>query len=210
MSLVIDIQIRDDVSQRLHNLQTPQAKRRVDQRMGLALKRLVQENLIRKGPNKNFPGATTGFWGRAAAATSLTVDNDGPTVTIAQQGVAQRYHGGTITARESKYLTIPVSAEAYGRRAREFDDLDVMIRRPGGGPPRAVALGRKEILTVPGENGLRKEEKWDVLYILKPSVVQEADPTVLPPKDATQKAVNEAAEKQIQREWNKEAGNYPQ
>jgi hypothetical protein len=129
-------------------------------------------------------GNRTHFYGDAAKAVSSDGDNEGATITVAQQGIRQRLQGGTIRpGAGKKYLTIPARAEAYGRRAREFHDLKFVKLKNGRGMLVAGELTgltgkmnkKGEVVERPGtEDGV-------VMYWLVPSVVQKADPSVLPP-----------------------------
>lgn len=198
MAAGITINIADQVSPTLERLQDPNALLRVNNRMGLAVQLLVQRHLRAKGPNKKFPSASTSFWGRAAAATSMQADGSGAVVSINQQGILQRLMGGPIQMRDRK-LTIPAVAEAYGRRAPEFGQLDVMIRRRNG-KAQAIALGQETVTTEPGKRGPRKKRLFKVLYWLVASVTQKKDPSVLPTDQAMEEAAVKAGEAQLRRE----------
>ena len=64
-----------------------------------------------------------------------------------------------------KFLTIPVNAAAYGRRAREFDDL-IPIR---AGPKKTLILARD-----------LGEGRLETMYVLVPSANIPEDPTLFP------------------------------
>jgi hypothetical protein len=124
-------------------------------RLGRALGRraftVVRQHLADRNATVVNPlgAAKSNYWGQAAKDTSVKVDDDGATITIAHPGVALHYFGGdvepgvnesTATGQPTKYLTIPASAEAYGHSASEFDDLEVLWGRNG-----PFALARKDL-----------------------------------------------------------------
>lgn len=115
----------------------------------------------------------TGFYEDAAQAAenpgALQAVPDGALLSIAQEGLAQRYFGGTIEAKAGSFLTIPAQAQAYGHRAREFSNLR-LIMFPSG---LAALIDKDE-----------PEHEGGVMYWLVRSVTQAADPTVLPTEDA--------------------------
>lgn len=143
-------------------------------------------------------GKRTHFYASAARNISYDVDADGATVRIHQLGIAQRYYGGTITPINSKYLTIPVDPEAYGRKAGEFDNLTVQFGLTKSGQRRPMFLiqesgyhyktgknrktGVKEVKSAEHKAG-------KIMYYLALSVHQEADKSVLPSDDL----INQAA-----------------
>lgn len=144
-------------------------------------------------PNKRFPSESTGFWKRAARATSF--ESAGPssgvagsvTVAVDQIGVQQRLLGGTITAVNAKYLTIPARAEAYGKSAREFSNLRFVAFASG-----AAALVESDHTTIAfgrtRKDGTRKvsgtTRGGGVMFWLKRSVNQQPDRGVIPSGEA--------------------------
>lgn len=155
------------------------------QRIGGVAQRLTQRHLraINAARPNQLGGARTNFYGNAAQATTFTAAPDGVLITIAKQGMRQRFSGGTITPVNAKYLTIPATAAAHGKRAGEFGDLKFTIV-PGKGP----ALVRKA--TVTKNTGRKRKDgtyaqkvlvqEGDVVFWLRRRVTQRPDPTVLP------------------------------
>lgn len=133
-------------------------------------------NLNSSRANK-LGGRRTQFYSQAAKSTQYQARSDGVTVSVNHVGIRQRLQGGTITPVKGKYLTIPAIAEAYGKRAREFDNLHFIPTRRGGAlvenDATRVSFGKKGA-KAKGETGGR------VYYWLVPSVVQKPDPTVVP------------------------------
>lgn len=75
-------------------------------------------------------GRRTNFYAAAASATNYRlVGSDGVVISIPHQGLALRLlgtgglPGGVLKPSRSKYLTLPASPEAHGKRAGEFSDL---------------------------------------------------------------------------------------
>jgi hypothetical protein len=80
--------------------------------------------------------------------------------------------------REGKtYLTIPVNAESYGRRAREFDDLTFLKV----GPRKTAILARTD------EDG-----NMTTMYLLVKSVKVKEDDKLLPFKEISERAAEAA------------------
>lgn len=150
-------------------------------------------------------GKRTHFFADAARsvnAQSVSVSGGTGTLTINAVGLAQRWLGGTIRAGSgtstrsggpTRYLTIPARAEAYGRTAAEYNDLEFQITERGPalvqtlqsvlvrgrrrkGAPRAVEVG-----------GL-------VMFWLVRKVTQRPDPTVMPTEEAYGESVRKAVD----------------
>lgn len=104
------------------------------------------------------------YWNEAAESVR-TEPRLGQTtaVVIDKPGVALHRYGGTVRPVRARFLTIPTHEEAYGKRAREFDDLFV----------RDFEGTRFLVRKLPG-GSLR------LMYRLARSTKHEADPTVLP------------------------------
>lgn len=133
-------------------------------------------------------GVRTNYWGKMARSvnheltdTQLRIsigDNDAP-------GINLKYHGGTITPKEGKqWVTIPARSEAYGKRAREFNNLRfiplgpetaMLVVKEGGEAGRRRVKGSKGF-----SNRKSTVQESLVMYWLKRSVTQPADPSVLP------------------------------
>jgi len=85
-------------------------------------------------PNKLAPGRRTHFWNRRIGGNVQAPKSEGTgKVVVAIDGdiLPHKIKGGTITAKRSKYLTIPLAPEAYDRRARRFPDLFVVKSKKG-------------------------------------------------------------------------------
>jgi hypothetical protein len=142
-------------------------------------------------PNK-LGGQRTHYYSGARQRTSFVVEGTTAIIGIRQVGIRLRYYGGTVhagvnpsmvTGKPTKYLTIPVTPEAYGKRAADFEDLAVLwgARGPYG-------LGRVTRGTISRGGGT---ERAEVLFILVEQVTIQPDPTMLPPPEALQTALQD-------------------
>lgn len=138
-------------------------------------------------------GQRTNFYAQAARGTSFTIAGDFVIVSIASVGIAQRYFGGTIKPVRSKFLTIPARAEAHGKRASEFKDLQLLWNRNG---PFALARRLSTAITIGrrSADGVRaigrgKLQGGEILFWLKKEVTQKPDVSVLPTQLALQENI---------------------
>jgi hypothetical protein len=146
--------------------------------MGRAASNVVRDHLQELDdtrPNK-LGGERTNYYGSARAKTSYAIDPDGATVSIAQVGMRLHYYGGTVVPVTKKFLTIPATAEAYGKSAASFDLVLVW----GLNGPYALAKAiTSESMTE--RNGYRQSRKaGEIMFYLKESVTMQPDETVLP------------------------------
>lgn len=103
--------------------------------IGASVAEVVRDHLAGKNriPNKNnFP--KSGFYEGVAKGTREEVDASGVSVVLPYPYRA-KIIGPTVVrpVNGSTYLTIPMVAAAYGRRAREFSNLEFAMV-PGVGP----------------------------------------------------------------------------
>jgi hypothetical protein len=136
----------------------------------------------------------TQFYEKAAVNTQVPqLEKDGVSVSItAPPGLAQRLYGGEI--KGDPLLTIPARSETYGHRAREFENLKVVMFPSGagalvereattlrGGLSRKGARGPGTGLVAGiGEHAKGEEMGGLVYYWLVRQVSQAGDPSVLP------------------------------
>lgn len=142
------------------------------------------------------------FWNRIRKATALaTVDDSGATIAIADPAIAQKIYGGEIKPKEGKYLTLPAIAEAAGRSARTFQNLEPLIRWMHG-KARAIALVERQATQVgfgrtkvDGSRTVKHgaEVGGKVFYWLVESVRQRKDPRALPAREKMETALREEA-----------------
>jgi hypothetical protein len=143
--------------------------------LGEEARQLTQDHLLllhAQRSGKQVPGARgTGFYEQAAKLTKVMMVGESATIEISKPGMAQRYYGGKIRPTKIKWLTLPVTAQAYGTRARDF--------RGGTLAFRTIQGGRKAVL-FERQAGQRVATRIKVHYVLVRSVNQKADPSVLP------------------------------
>jgi hypothetical protein len=127
------------------------------------------------------------FWPSIANLTKVTSASDsGAVVQCLHFAGAQKEYGGTITAKNAKFLTIPIAPEAKGKRAGEFENTFVM----GG------------IIFQGIEHGKKKDGGLKALFVLKKSVNQKAEPWWPKPEPVLAQGLMLAGE-QLEREMNK-------
>lgn len=178
------VRIEDTATPQLAALAEVMTLRQISKVVGEA-EVLLFQNHFRNAPSNKNGWPTTSFWPRAAKATTYKPTEQGPLLTVAQQGVRQRYLGGDIRPTNGhQYLTIPARAEAYGKTAREFNNLKVAFNRG-----KAFALVEANATQITWGKKDRKTGNRDfhtdtigggVMFWLVKSVHQNPDPEVLP------------------------------
>lgn len=114
-----------------------------------------------KHPNK-LGGNRTNFWNQVAASTAVKlVAKKRVEIGIAHPAIAQKVYGGTITAKRTKYLTIPLDPLAYGVGAKNL--------------PFAT-----ELRIYGGKKFIVRAADGKPMYVLKKSVTQAAQKDALP------------------------------
>lgn len=133
------------------------------------------------------------FWRQVSMSVQSPVINEsGGTVRVSinHPVIAQKVFGGTIRAKRSRYLTIPVVPEAYGRAASVFE-------RETGMELHFIRMRGMALLVTKGEG---KAGIGRVQYVLKTQVTQRPDPTALPPQAEMESAILARAEAMVARE----------
>ena len=187
MSLAYSVSIKDAASQATLDLISRLNPARVNTFVGDRCFPLTQNHLL-KMPHNKMGATPVNFYADAARNTNRRVSPEGVIIAINKIGIRQRVKGGRITAVNSKFLTIPIDPRAYGKTAAGFGDALQLV----------VIKGRGAYLALKGEavdNGLGKAkrkrgsaksepvqgpERGPIMFILKRSVTQQPDPTVLP------------------------------
>jgi hypothetical protein len=178
----LEIDLQDNATPAVNNLAaslTPDARNAVTGRAAANCVRQYLFDLESSRPNKNnWPSQH--FFAKAARSTEFSSDESGVTVSIHQPGMALQFHGGTVTPVNAKMLTIPVSPEAYGKRAGEFDNLQIVFgRSTQDGRIRPIGLAPKS----------KKGEQPGLYYALVYSATIQPDPTVIPTSQQIASAV---------------------
>lgn len=157
-------------------------------------------------PNK-MGGSRRHYYSGARAKTTFTVSGNTAFIFTTQVGMRMRYFGGTIragagissaTGKPTKYLTIPETAESYGHRAADFDDLEVLWGRDG-----PYGLGRVERKTIQRGDSFTQSNaiQTEVLFWLVPEVEIPEDHTMLPESGELNDALHEDFGKHVNRLW---------
>jgi hypothetical protein len=143
-------------------------------------------------PNK-LGGERQHYYAGAANRTDWEQKGSNRAIVYTDQtSIVIRYFGGTIRAgagtvqcgpnagQPTQFLTIPVTAEAYGRRACDFPGLKVLWGRNG-----PYGLGRVSEGSIAHEtgSGMATTNMVEVLFVLKREVEIPADDTLLPSGD---------------------------
>jgi hypothetical protein len=195
--MTISISITGPVQERLQafsdDLQGEGSKKAIGGGISLLIKAHLG-GLDSSRPNK-IGGKRTHFYYAAAKNISYESTHDGALVHIHQKGIALHYYGGVIKPTGGrKFLTIPVDPESYGRRAGEFNNLEIAWGRTGGGKPRPIGLVTKNDYDQKTRGKGKKSAskgvipgKW--MYALVLSATIPEDKSVIPSDDLMQAAV---------------------
>lgn len=108
----------------------------------------------------------TGHLEEAARSTKWAADAEAATVTVHSPGISRAFHPLRIVPREKTWLTIPVHALGYGRRASEVSAAHRLFRPKGkdylmadiDGKATVVYLLRKAVM-VPQDRGLMPSDE---------------------------------------------------
>lgn len=155
---------------------------------------VVRAHLITLSKSRHRPGQRINYY--LQASDSVLRETSGATalIRIPHTGIAQRYHGGTITpsGRTSPVTGRPVKRLAVGLKGTpaeghtpaDFGDLFVVVRK---GSKRGDTQDKgAAFLARRSPDGIQR------LFILLASVTQSPDPSVLPPDSAILDAAAEA------------------
>jgi hypothetical protein len=209
--------VKDTATPALRSLRRGLEPEHLIPRFGRAVMNEVRDNfqyLESTRPNQ-LGGPRTHYYSQARRNTHLTIDGDTATIGVAQVGIRMRYFGGVIRAGanpscigggSTKYLTIPATAEAYGKRACDFDDLQVLSTRSG---PYALArvttgtLASRKALGMARAFGVNSSaiHKTEILFWLKKQVTIPEDHTMLPSSDDVTAAIKESFITYVTNRW---------
>ncbi len=126
----------------------------------------------------------------AQSVQAPVVSGDGKRVTvwINDPTFAQKVFGGKITAKRARNLSIPQTADAYGRTPHTFEQetgMTLFLVHTATGIGLAVAAANHGVT---------------LQYVLTPSVTQEPDPTAMPNEQLLQDAAIKRGEMILQRQ----------
>jgi len=137
------------------------------------------------------------------------------TLAVTHPTFCQKVFGGVIKAKNWPFLTVPIHAEAHGKKAsvvaRAFGSRLFRLATPGRPVQRRGTLSR-----LLGALGVRRQSYQDgdilagkrdgklvKLYVLKESVNQPPDPTALPPETEMRQTAQQAFGEWLEREKQK-------
>lgn len=170
------IDFQDRASETLRKQLAELEPEKIGKVIGPKLRETFRDHLKRNPRNKKgWP--STGFWEDAARAVTWTSDANSVTISINKLGVRQRYYGGVISAVKAKFLTIPISSQAYGKTVADFPG-SFLITTPKGAYIVQYSGGN----TAKG-NFRKQHSTLEFLFKLKRSVSQEENRSIIP--DAT-------------------------
>ncbi|MGC4068419.1 MAG: hypothetical protein QM784_27990 [Polyangiaceae bacterium] len=118
------------------------------------VERITRDYILRTGAGRHktaqrLQAAPTLHYVRSAQTVAARATNDGVQMTVRGEIYARLDRDVTVRPRGAKYLTIPASRMAYGRRAREISGLVVirmktgrlaLVRRTGSGPLKSIVV----------------------------------------------------------------------
>ncbi len=182
MSGAINVKISSEDDGSLTRLSAAMSDRRaLHKRIETEVLRFVREFGSKKSQTEhrtaNALGAKpTNHLTRAYAGIESTSDEQSAQLLIPRASRLRAAFGSyKLVPTQAKYLTLPVNAESYGRRAREFDDLTFMKV----GPRKTAILARTD-----------EEGNMTTMYLLVKSVNIKEDETLMPMKQLSEQAAD--------------------
>jgi hypothetical protein len=143
----------------------------------------------RSHPNK-LGGKRTHLVSDMAKSTLFESDEQSARINIYHEAARQRIEGGTIKpVNGPKYLTLAAISEAYGKRAREWNNLEILYSKRNGQVTPVALVGTRSTPVgrgAPKRKGRIKpisKTSGRVVYWLVKSVTQNPNPNLLPGED---------------------------
>lgn len=185
----------------MRRVQNPMPGLKIAGRAVYGLLRRHYQEKDAKEPNK-LGGDRKHYWLKVASSVNVPKQT-GPaqvTVSISEPTILQKIKGGTITAKRTRMLAIPVDKAAYGRRpsvlANELGITLFVISKFG----RAFLVGRLTQNLAFGAAPKRRDavigttsaHALRIFYVLKKSVTQKPTPGALPPESDIERTIHEA------------------
>lgn len=127
MAVSYHFHLTDGATPTLHRLALAMQPRELGNAAAPAVRNLFQAHfrLLNSERANKLGGKRTNFYAAAARSTNTRVDNDGVVVSVNHLGIRQRFYGGPIRPTGGRqFLTLPAVPDAYGKRAREYNDLE--------------------------------------------------------------------------------------
>lgn len=204
-----NVTVKDSATPKLNRLSKSISDGTIDNVIGRAATNVIRahfDRLQQERPNRQG-WARQNFWAACNRSTSYQSQPGISVIAIAKLGFRQRLEGGKIEAQNAKYLTIPATSEAYGKRAREFSNLkfgfaenkygNLMPALIKASETRGQSTNRNKKGALKGRDA--KKNIGNVMYWLTPRVFQVADPSVLPHEDVITTYAMAEADKHVRR-----------
>lgn len=180
----IGIEIQDKDLRRLLQMLSGSARKEIHRVAAYGMMVLCRQWVKREASKRHFTahrlGATpTGHLEEAANSMLTTADSSSGALLIHSPGFNRVFGSVNIRPKRARALTLPIAAEAYGKRAGELDRKGWALFRP---KKKSVLFGVSPI-----------DGKIKPLYILKGGVTLRQDRSLLPPDQAIANAASQAA-----------------
>jgi hypothetical protein len=197
----VNVSIKVDVSQLarrdIFERFGPKRRTEMNAEMALGVREFTRNHLFKLSGERhataNRLGASpSGHLAQAVRAVeqgAIAADPAGATLTINHVGLGRAFHDVTITPSK-KYLTLPIAAAAYNRRAGQLDHLFFFTSKGGN-----AFLAQRD----PTAKGIK------LMYLLKRSVTQKQDRSLLPSDEEWSDAAAEIGRQWIQMKTNSAA-----
>lgn len=192
MSVGYEIKVNDRATQPLVDMTNALQPAALAARVGPAAAQLTR-SYLRRLPANQQGWPTTHFYQRASRATTWTATEGGVVISINQIGFRQRYAGGPIRPVKAKFLTIPISPQAYGKTASDFPGSFIIKTAKGA---YIVQYGGTVSKTGRGLN--KHNATLEFLFKLSAGVNQKANPNILPSDDVYYTVIHQAIKEAIQ------------
>lgn len=202
--------------------------RAISDGMGRAVQEVTRDHLVRLSGERHttaqrLGASRSGHLGKAAEAVAepgaLQVADRSATLTIDYPGMSRAFRSVTITPHSSKFLAIPVHAMAYNSSPRDpkFQGLVavvngsqgvLMLPQPGSETRYRTRRYKRDTGNQPGrdydEETTTGSRFGTVMFVLKRSVTQRQDRSLLPSDEQWARAAVEGA-KSVVRKKTKQA-----
>jgi hypothetical protein len=211
MPVGIQVTFNEQASGILRTLSVTVTQGAMNQAAAGAVARLLQRHFRDRASERHkkaFGGTAKpayNFYAYAARSVIFSATDNEARVDVPHRGIRQRLLGGRIVPVNAKWLAIPARPEAYGKRPREFD-LEFRAFPKGGAA--LVMKDDYERLATRGKNagslvGTKAANKAThgagaVMFWLVKAVVQDPDPSVMPPADQIDHIARQAVSDHLQ------------
>lgn len=168
---------------------------------------LVDEQFhkLAQSEHNKLGAPSSGFWSQMVSETTATGTPEHGTVDAPREAV-MRWHGGELRAKHHRFLTLPARAEAYARRASDFNLKFAVL--PQGGPVLLLAENRYRAIVRGAHKGQAVEAakgqkatmgEGVVMFWLREEVNIPPTPEVMPEAAALSAALQRGATSYLRR-----------